>query len=258
MNASCLNFSDVFASRTPGIIGFVGGGGKTGLLFALAESLLETGAPVVATTTTRMYRPASASWLEIDIADHPAFPPRKSKALFIAKPPGEKQDRDKVFGYDTLFIDALAKNAGNAWILVEADGAAGHPLKAPAAHEPAAPLQTRYMVAVIGLSGVNQPFSSENVFRTEAFSAVTGLRPGDIVTPSSLTPLVAHPEGLFKGTPAGAQKFVFCNQSDVSGALENGNDFAAAIRHACPESLDGFFVGSLRTKGLECLSYPMK
>ena len=42
------------------------------------------------------------------------------------------------------------------YVLVEADGAKRFPLKAPAAHEPVIPDETRLVIAVAGLSGVGK------------------------------------------------------------------------------------------------------
>ena len=65
-----------------------------------------------------------------------------------------------------------------ALFLVEADGAARKPLKAPAAHEPVLPEPLDCCVAVVGLDSVGQPLDDGHVHRSALVCAAAGQEPG--------------------------------------------------------------------------------
>lgn len=107
----------------------------------------------------------------------------------------------------------------DALFLVEADGAARKPLKAPAAHEPVLPEPLDCCVAVVGLDSVGQPWTTGSA-RSALVCAAAGQEPGSPVTPATLACLVEHPEGLFRNCPAGCRRLVFANKGDGPGALD--------------------------------------
>lgn len=251
------NLANSLLPHGPAIVTFAGGGGKTSLLFALANALAATGAPVLCTTTTKMLRPEPTEWLGVDVrpdAGVESLPDHG--ALFAAFPPPDGVDSRKVIGFAPETIDAMRAKRPDAWIVVEADGAAGRPLKAPAEHEPVIPSLTSVAIAVIGLDCVGQAFSPDMVFRADRVAAISGLKPGEPMTPEAIARLVPHPDGMFKNVPPGARRLLFCNKSDLSGAAGAGEALALAVRKCRTGFLDGMFVGSVMTKGLRCLSYP--
>lgn len=243
----------LFDPAAPGIISLTGGGGKTSLLFALAERLVRAGQPVACTTTTRMLQPAESEWLRVEPADALRATPRPGRAVFAARPPGAD---GKAHGYPPEAVDAAHARLPECWILVEADGAAGKPIKAPAAHEPVVPTRTGTVIAVIGLGCMGRPLVAEHAFRPEAIAAVAGLRPGEAITPRAAARLALHPLGLFKGAPPSSRRILFCNQSDLPGAEAVGREVAREIRLLRPQFLAGTHVGSVQRKGLRCLFYP--
>lgn len=253
MKNIAVNFADEVTRLGASLICLVGGGGKTSLLHALGEELARRDPPVVCTTSTRMAKPENAAL--------PFFPNERlndvplpaSGGALVARPAPAGADPAKVYGYTAEELDAFWRSGRAKWLLVEADGAARLPLKAPAPHEPVIPTETGAVVAVVGLGGVGRPFTGETVFRLEQAAAVTGLRPGERITPEAAAKLVCHPNGLFQYAPAGATRLLFCNQSDLPGAEETGLELAAAVSRLCPGGLAGIHIGSLRTKGLSCL-----
>lgn len=248
-----VDLCDVVRRHPPGIISLTGGGGKTTLLFTLARALRERGECVICTTTTRMLRPEPSDWLRVSLADSlDAARPSSDRVLFVARNPATEDAAGKVSGYAADAVDALLGRFPGVWIVVEADGAAGRPLKAPAAHEPVVPAATALAVAVIGLGGMEKTFGAENVFRLREFALITGLREGDSVTPDAVARLACRADGMFKSVPAGAARLLVCNQADLPGARGAGVAVARAVRSLCPAGLDGVYVASLQTKGLRC------
>jgi probable selenium-dependent hydroxylase accessory protein YqeC len=201
------------------LISLVGGGGKSTLLFALAEDLRLAGHSVITSTTTKI-RHSEA--LRAPLAVYRRSEPRwreklreglgRKKHLFM----GEAfLESGKVEGIDLHFADSLFQEGEADYLIVEADGAAGKPVKVPAPHEPVIPKLTTMTIAVMGLEALGRPFSSDLVFREELFQEMTGLTQGATLTPHSLSKVFFDERGLFKGTPPPASRVVFLNKADL-------------------------------------------
>ena len=237
----------------PGIVCLTGGGGKTTLLLALGLALAKAGQSVLCTTSTKMYRPEPIHALPLVLESDPAslaLPP--AGAVFAARPASGGRDPAKVHGYSAAEIDALQGRAFASWILVEADGAAGKPLKAPAEHEPVLPGGTAVVLGLIGLSCFLPSFRPDPVFRPERFSSLTGNAPGEAVTPEAVAMLATHPRGIFQHSPKTAKRLLFCNQADLPGAFTAGTALARALfarKTGLPHAL---YLGSAGLDSLQC------
>ncbi|MCL5962138.1 MAG: selenium cofactor biosynthesis protein YqeC, partial [Chloroflexi bacterium] len=104
-------------------------------------------------------------------------------------------------------------------VIVEADGSAGRPFKAPADHEPVIPGCTDLLVAVVGVETVGLPLARENVHRPERVQAITGLEPGQLITSAIVARVLLHPSGIAKGTPSGARTVVLVNKVEDDAQL---------------------------------------
>lgn len=137
------------------MIAFVGAGGKTTLMTALAHELADAGRTVVVTTTTQM---------AIDELEPPIVSSRsvlmdnlgRSRLLFWAMRGAE----DKATGPTPEEVNALFTQAPVDYVLVEADGAAGRSIKAPARHEPVIPSQSTVVVVVVGIDAIGQTITA--------------------------------------------------------------------------------------------------
>lgn len=154
------------------------------------------------------------------------------------------RDQNKMLGVSTESVAALKRSGAADWIIVEADGAARRPLKAPAAHEPVTPADTTCLVAVAGLVAIGKTLDERNVFRADRFAALTGLPLKDPVTASSVASVLLHDEGIMKGAPAQASKIVFLNEAEQVALRGAGEEVAAHLRQMGGEKLHGVFIGS--------------
>jgi len=230
----------------------VGGGGKSTLLIALTRELSALREKVVASTTTKVRRSEAmqletfrlideeVSWREGLCRDL-----EERKAVFLGQrilDPGKVQGVDPVL-LDTLFGDSVAD-----YIIVEADGSAGHPLKAPDSHEPVIPSSVTSVVALIGLEALGLPVTTDVVFRADAFEKVTGARPGDTITSGCLFKLISHPEGLFKGSPASSRRIVFLNKADLARDRKGIEELTHLTMGDANLKVERVVVGSLMKK----------
>ena len=215
----------------PELVAFVGGGGKSSLMFALAAALPGR---VVITTTTRIFaaqmRLAPAVVYAGDLAPLGPLLARHGRCLVVGH-----VDGDKAHGVDLDLPARLLARPDVDFVLVEADGSRMRPAKAPADHEPVIPPGTTLVVPVAGLDALEKPLD-EVVHRPEqARALLVGATAGEslaadgALTPAGLARLLTHPQGGLKGVPDGARAVVWLNKVEGEGRLEQGRAAARLI-----------------------------
>ena len=247
MDWDCLKKVMLLEDR--GVISLVGAGGKTTLMFSLAKWMKDCGKTVLTTTTTKIFMPAVSQSPATVVSEAPeALLPEIERLLklygHVSAGAAHLKEQDKITGFSPEMIARLWRSAIADWILVEADGAAGRPLKAPASHEPVIPAVTDHLVAVVGLRAIGRPFDERQVFRTSRYAAITGLSSGETITASSVTAAILHPEGIMKGAPSEVQRFVFLNKAQREDLHKTGEEVAAQLQQRCRGKLKRVFIGS--------------
>ena len=186
------------------LVALVGAGGKTSTLYALARQGVDNGKKVAVTTTTH-------------ILPHPALPLAGSLeelAALLADRPAATWGRyalpDKLSGggppAEALAVADL--------VLVEADGARLHPLKAPADHEPVIPPEADAVVALAGLDCIGRPIGAI-CHRPERVCALLGVGMDHVLTPADAAAVLAHPQGGRKGVGGSMAFRVLLNKADT-------------------------------------------
>jgi probable selenium-dependent hydroxylase accessory protein YqeC len=218
-----------------GVVSIVGAGGKTTLLFRIAHELADEGHSVLITTTTKMMRPTSDQCPAVLVSPDPKAILREAGEairsrhdLFAAA--RQTGDEGKLAGFDPTAVDAFWASRLFQWILVEADGAARRPLKAPASHEPVIPSASRWVIGLVGLDGVGRTLEGSHVFRPERYSQVTGLPLGATVTEESVVRTLVDPDGIMRGSPLNAARLVFLNKADLPGCGDAGRRIADLLK----------------------------
>jgi probable selenium-dependent hydroxylase accessory protein YqeC len=202
-----------------GVVTLVGAGGKTTLMFALARQLASPDSPVLTTTTTKIQLPTPAQsphLVEVSHANdflHVLDRLDPLPAHLTALTPVDDHP-EKRTGLSPPDIDTLAATGRFRWIIVEGDGAARKPLKAPAVHEPVIPDCSTHVIVVAGIDGLGNPLDEAHVHRADLFSKLSGLPLGETVTPEALTRIMVHPKGGLKDVPGGARVTIFVNKAD--------------------------------------------
>ena len=233
-----------------GVDSQVGGGGKTTLMIKLARELSMAGEPVLTTTTTKIFEPSSDHTGGVILSDSVTnILDRAGKMLdrqlHLTAAVGKLSESGKLVGFQPDVIGELWNAGLFQWIIVEADGAAGKPLKAPAAHEPVIPACTQRLVAVVGLNGVGQPLTERLVFRHAHFARLTGLRLGSSVTASAIADVLVRNEGLFKGFCPEARRIAFFNQADVGENFSTGQRVARILSRRNNTGLTRVVIGQI-------------
>ena len=206
----------------PGVTAVIGGGGKTTLLRALGEELSGRHA-VLLCTTTKIFPfpdlPCARTAAELEAL-------RRGHRLLCA---GTDVPGVGKLAAPPLPMARLAEMFD--YVLVEADGAAGHPLKAHAPWEPVIPEEANQVVCVVGASGFGRPVL-EAAHRPERYAALAGVRLTAEATPETETAVLAA-----EGLPAR----IYVNQVESRTDLANTRRLAELT--GCP-----VLAGSLRRK----------
>src|SRR5689334_4567510 len=146
-----VDLHEALALRHGDLVALVGGGGKTSALYRLGRELADLGWPVVVSGTTRFTAPESGeapNLLMLD-AEHPAPLPRNGPwPRTVATGHGNK---GRFLPVSVEWVDQLHVAHPDWTIVLEADGSAMRPFKAPAAHEPVIPAMATLVVTVAGI-----------------------------------------------------------------------------------------------------------
>jgi probable selenium-dependent hydroxylase accessory protein YqeC len=231
-----------------GVISLVGAGGKTSLMFRLARELAEGGDSVLTTTTTKIFEPTTDQAAHVILAQSLSKLKAQASGLLkdqrhICAAAARQPEQRKLGGFLPEIIDGIYNSRLFRWIIVEADGAAGRPLKVPAEHEPVIPACTTHVVGLVGLNGVGRPLNEQWVFRLRQFVEVTGLEPGAAVSEIAVTRLLLHANGIFKSSPLEAACIAFCNQADVSENFSAGRRIGEIMQKRKTTGLSRLVIG---------------
>lgn len=226
-NGMSERLRDALLLKDGGVVSLVGAGGKTSLMFRLARELSRKGERVLTTTTTRIHPPtveqSPACILAVtaeEILERAAAVLSRHRHITAAS--GLITAQGKLSGLAPDTVDRLRASQMFDWIIVEADGAAGRPLKAPAGHEPAIPSSTGWLVGMVGLRALGMPLTDQWVFRAERFSRITGLPLGSGVNVEAIAALLAHRQGIMQAAPERCHRLAFLNQADTLDGLAGG------------------------------------
>lgn len=208
------------------LVAFVGAGGKTTAIWSLLRALAARGERAIFTTTTHIFKPRQAPLL-LDPSPDPAQIAAlltRWPALILAAGIGEAGDPQmaarcpypasiqKLSGLKPEVVTDLATRLPGVTWLVEADGARGRELKAPADHEPAIPAGSDRVVIVGSLAALGRPLDDATVHRAEQAAKLLRVPLGVPITPDMIAGLIGHARGGLKAVPPKATAVALLTQ----------------------------------------------
>lgn len=201
-------------------VSLVGGGGKSTLMYFMANTCAKQGKKVLVSTTTNIFMPnwmiyaesvedAQRLWVE-------------GKIVVIGTPiPG----KGKLKMPDEDLLNTLMDRADV--VFLEADGSKHYPCKVPKNGEPVLHEKSDLVIAVFGLSAIGRPLK-EVCFRLEQAMELLGVEEDHILTEADAAKLLASPRGSRKDV--GERKYcVVLNQCDDGKRRRSGNEIAARL-----------------------------
>lgn len=217
------------------IISFVGGGGKTSLIYELGKELSELGKKVIVTTTTNMFMPEnnvvltgekediikllnSEKMITVGRRDYE----KKLKAHFDelkAKNISDNMERDKkkIIGLPKEAAETLIDLAD--YVLVEADGSRRLPLKMPAEHEPVILKGSNMVIGVCGIDAIGKTIE-ESCHRPNLVSEFLEVETGHIINEKDVAKILLSHKGQRKNVNCDYK--VIVNKVDTEERFKTG------------------------------------
>ena len=176
------------------VVAFAGAGGKSGAIIAVSEGLLRAGMRVLVAPTTKMLLGEAESIGPLVTSEDSGELYEKAENVLSSSPAvvagSGMLSKNRIGGIDPAWIGDLAHLVDV--VLVEADGSRRRPIKGTADHEPAIPESVTLLVAVGNVSALGTPVDEEHVHRPEIFSDLTGVGPGQSITPGAFATAIAQ------------------------------------------------------------------
>lgn len=215
----------------PCVITFAGAGGKTSLMFDLAQEILRLDHRVITTTTTKMFAPSESRTKAVQLTSQSDWANGLQKKIsdhfHVCLGRQIEPLTGKLLGISSEEIRLLEKHSD--YILVEGDGSAGLPVKAPEQWEPVIPWRSNIVIYVVGLDCLGRPASSKTVHRIDRFLEVTGLLEDEIIDFSALTKLVTSQYAGLKNIPEHSEIYIALNKSDIFSDAQTLRKLASMI-----------------------------
>ncbi len=242
--------ADALGLKRREVISLAGAGGKTTLMFSLAKELFLAGKKVVTTTTTKILEPVSGETIslfvhpdEIELKQFVQKHLDEYRHITIAC---ERLESGKLKGVSSDLVNDLGDSNKMDYIIIETDGAAGRPVKAPREGEPVIPSSTTLVVAILGVDGIEREINEENVFQAERVSKITGIPVGEKMTEEAMALLMTHPEGIFKGAPTSSRVVAFFNKVDIPDGVIKAKRIAQKMIERKHPRIERVVLGQLR------------
>ncbi len=237
---------------SPGdVVAFVGAGGKTSLMLALAEELFEAGVRMAITTTTKIATAElpqnQPSELVIETDTEELIHNTRSIIAMRRIPvlvSGIDDSNNRLLGIDINTIDSLAQEKEIEVLLIEADGSRRKPFKIPMPHEPVVSECVNKLCIVVGLDALGLGITEENFYNTTGMQELGAIL-GEPLSPQLLRRLLLHQTGYLRFKSNACKIYLALNKAEkFRGDLE----LQELIIELFHNDLEQIFVTSTVTK----------
>jgi len=239
-----LTLTEALSIRSREVVSLTGAGGKTTLMFALGRELSIPGRGVLLTTTTKIWDPEPADEFALFLSPDPEKLKEwvgrnlsRRRYLLVA---AEKLGSGKLQGIPPDWISGLFSVPGVSHMVIEADGAAGRPLKAPREGEPVIPAETTLLIPMVGIDALGKALGEDYVFRSRIAAEILDQPEGSILTEKMIATLVA---ASLRNMPKNARVVPFLNKADLPNGVAKGRSLARLLREILSPRVDKVVLG---------------
>jgi probable selenium-dependent hydroxylase accessory protein YqeC len=224
------------------VVSFVGAGGKTTMMFKLAEELRGHN-KVLVTTTTKIYIPLEGKYDYIctDSETLPRYMSMKEHGIYVLGL--GVNEENKMLGLSQKQLDKLAPHFD--YILIEADGSKKKQLKGWSEFEPVIYSKTTKTIGIIDIQAFGLLVNEDNVHRSKIFCELTGAKQGETIKLEHLFKVIVNPLGLFKA--ALGEKILYINKVEGESGRVLATSLANEIKSRDEKLIDKVVLGSLET-----------
>ncbi|MBU3188880.1 putative selenium-dependent hydroxylase accessory protein YqeC [Clostridium bowmanii] len=223
------------------ILSIVGAGGKTTMMFKLAEELRKSN-KILVTTTTKIYLPSldKYDFICTDKYDFFRYSSMNENGIYVLGL--GINDENKILGLSLKDLDELVPYFD--YILIEADGAKEKSLKAWSEFEPIIHWKTTKTIGIMDIQSLGMIINEDNIHRSKIFCEITGAKMGNTVNLKHLTELILNPLGLFKA--AKGEKILFINKVEEPDDLILAKLLIEEMNLNPKNLIDNIIIGSLK------------
>lgn len=211
-----------FLSEKKHVVSLVGAGGKTTVMYALAECVCKLGHRTLVTTSTHIRKPGSGipgKWIQNETEMEQIW--QQGGIAIAGKEEGEKfamPDTEQLFQY--------FRRADT--VLIEADGAKEKPCKVPAGHEPVLLPESDIVIAVMGLDALGRKIK-DVCFRVEEVCALLQKTPEERLTESDMVKILTSEAGARKNV-GNRTYYAVLNKYDLLRTQESAEKLLKLLR----------------------------
>ncbi len=213
-----INFP--FLNEKGHIISIVGAGGKTSLMYLMANICADNGMKVLVSTTTHIMKPTDGSFVDkgIEAVRHMWIKGRYATV-------GCEAENGKI-----SMISELNEYINEADIVfLEADGSKRLPLKVPSENEPVILDESDIVIAVCGMSCLGKTFG-EACFRLNEAQKLLGKSTSDKIQKADIVEILTSPKGSRKNVGA-RDYYMVLNQCDNREIIQQAEEIMSEVKH---------------------------
>lgn len=239
-----MSLKEIIDIKNNSIISIVGCGGKTTLMYLLANEL-KTDNKVLVSTTTKIFSPTKdeVDYLAIGENEYNSMKVNMKNGVYAYGKSISKEN--KLIGIEKNFIKTLTKDF--KYILLEADGSKRKPIKGWNDTEPVICKETNLTIGVMTVESLGLEINDDNVHRVCEFNSLTNSFTGEIININHFLKVIFNNEGLFKYSKG--KRILFLNKMEKI----DENNLKLLIKEIIKRNekdklLDKIIYGSLKNK----------
>jgi probable selenium-dependent hydroxylase accessory protein YqeC len=224
-------------------VSITGAGGKTSLMFTIAEELRNE-YKVLVTTTTKIFIPERDQYDFIHMLkacdDH--YVSSIDSGIYVL---GESfREEGKITGLNCEQLEELSQYFHIT--LIEADGSKRKPLKGWKENEPVICEGTSKTIGVLDIKTIGMIINDDNIHRLSRFLNITDTSEGERVDVENLVSLIFHKEGLFKDSRG--ERILYISKVETENDRRNLKLLLNCINERNNGYISNIISGSIREK----------
>lgn len=220
--------SECFDFQGQQVISIIGSGGKTSLMWYLANYYRQE--KVLVSTTTKIGYPIKRTY-DFFYSSHFSALDKVDQGITLA---GKLTADGKKLGM--MPLRALQKSLFIFdKILLEADGSKQLPLKGWADFEPVILPETTVTIGLLPINVIGKKINEDTIHRLPIFLKTTGMIVEEVITEKNIALIISSSLGLWKQSQGG--KILCLNQVETPEQLEQAKKIVTLLPKTCLESL---------------------
>lgn len=202
-----MELNKVLDIKVGSTVAIVGAGGKSTLMYTLAEEFRKDYKCLV-TTTTKVYVPNKEKYdfMAVGAEEFNEIKKNSNNGIYVYGNLINKED--KLMGVTPKELDYNVYNF--QYVFIEADGSKRKPIKGWKDTEPVICNATTHTIGIISIESIGKEINEDNVHRVKEFLSITNTAENNIISEDNIVSMIFNPKGLFKNSRG--ERILFINK----------------------------------------------